>query len=185
MIQPLLLRVPDTKQTTDYSCGASTMQAMARYYGQEHEELDLMVQLGTEPLEGTHPQDMARVAAQLGLQGKLQTELGLEGLQKELDAGRPVLIVAQAWREESENTKPWLECWNSGHYMIVMGMDQEQVYFEDPWILGQRGLIAREEFLERWHHRHAGTVFQQAAILMSGRPDPALQPVSEPILYLP
>lgn len=39
----------------------------------------------------------------------------------------------------------------SGHYMVVMGIDDENVYFEDPPLPGTRGIIPRDEFLSRWH----------------------------------
>jgi predicted double-glycine peptidase len=62
-----------------------------------------------------------------------------------------VIIAAQAWRDDAEKDKPWKDIWDSGHYMVVIGLDKKNVYFEDPSILQSRGFMPREEFLERWH----------------------------------
>jgi predicted double-glycine peptidase len=35
--------------------------------------------------------------------------------------------------------------------MVVIGLDNETVFFEDPAMLGTRGTIPREEFISRWH----------------------------------
>jgi len=35
--------------------------------------------------------------------------------------------------------------------MILLGADEENLYFEDPALLGSRGVIPRAEFVERWH----------------------------------
>jgi len=55
----------------------------------------------------------------------------------------------QAWRVEQG--RPWSETWEDGHYVILIGTDAENLYFEDPSLLGSRGVIARTKLLERWH----------------------------------
>ena len=42
----------------------------------------------------------------------------------------------------------------NGHYMVVIGIDNQNVYFEDPAILGSRGYITDQEFLDRWHDQY-------------------------------
>jgi len=37
---------------------------------------------------------------------------------------------------------------------VVIGMDEENIYVEDPAILGSRGYIPLQEFLERWHEQY-------------------------------
>jgi uncharacterized protein len=47
------------------------------------------------------------------------------------------------------------ESWSDdygGHYMMVIGFDDNNVYFEDPYTLGSRGFVSRQKFQERWHN---------------------------------
>jgi uncharacterized protein len=145
-----ILQVPDTRQSTDYSCGASSLQAVLMYWGMEFMETELMDMLHTTK-EGTKPTDIVRVGQELGFEAELKENLTLEDLEKSVKAGVPVIVDGQAWREGDDLNKPWTDLWEHGHYMVVIGMDDENVIIEDPSLLGSQGFIPRKEFLDRWH----------------------------------
>jgi predicted double-glycine peptidase len=79
----------------------------------------------------------------------------MEELEKLVGEGIPVIVDGQAWRDDKDKEKPWTDVWESGHYMVVIGFDKENVYFEDPSLFGSRGVMTREEFNDRWHDTKA------------------------------
>lgn len=170
--QPLL-PVPDVRQSTPYSCGASALQAVLAYYGIELREDELQRRLGTTPEQGTHPDRILALAGELGFAAQLQENTTLEQLQQELAAGRPVLVMLQAWRDPDEQSLSWSDTWESGHYGVVIGIDEHQVYFEDPSLLGSRGSISRQQLLERWHDYETTPQgrrdYHRGAILLRGK----------------
>jgi predicted double-glycine peptidase len=145
----LLSGVPDVRQSTGYSCGAAALQAVLAYWGTSEREDRLIARLRTTPDQGTHPDDIVRVARELGLEAELRENLALSDLETALARGATVIVDLQAWRESPE--PPWAERWDDGHYMVLLGIDRENLYFEDPSLLGSRGFIPVPEFLDRWH----------------------------------
>lgn len=174
-----LLRMPDVRQTYDYTCGPVSLQAAFGYFGEEHFERDLMEMCQSDPQEGTPPWKLAEVARKLGFQAEIRQNMTLADLEKCVAEGKPVLIAAQAWRNEDQQTTPWSQIWDSGHWMVTAGMDEQNVYFEDPSILGSLGRISREEFLQRWHDIDYGKPFLQGGVIISGKqpqpPEPVIQ----------
>jgi len=147
-----LAYLPDVRQGTNYTCGVSTLQAVLHYWGIPAEEDDLARMLNTTSESGTYPQDMVRVASSMGLDAEFRDNVTLEELRDSLRQGFPVIIDGQAWRDPADNGTPWSDEWDEGHYMVVLGMDDQNVYLEDPYMLGGRGFMPRQEFLERWHN---------------------------------
>lgn len=145
----LLSGLPDVRQSTGYSCGASALQAILAYWGADAREDELIGSLRTTPEHGTHPEDIVRVAREFGLQADLREGLVIDDLKAGLSRGITVIVDLQAWRENSD--RPWSENWEDGHYMVLLGIDEHHLYFEDPSLLGSRGFIPVPEFLERWH----------------------------------
>ncbi len=144
-----LLAVPDVRQSNGYACGASALQAILAYWGIEEREDRLVARLHSTPEAGTHPLDILRVAREFGLTADLREGLDLADLDRALAAGTTVIVDLQAWR--GETALPWSKTWDDGHYMVLLGADRENLYFEDPSLLGARGLIPRQEFVDRWH----------------------------------
>jgi uncharacterized protein len=147
-----LSNMPDTRQSTEYSCGAAALQAVLGYWGRDIGEVDLMELLNTDPDSGTYPDDIIRVAHQMGLEAEYGENLTIMDIEDSLREGKPVMIDCQAWRSVSEHNDSWADEWDNGHWMVIIGLDKENVYFEDPYILGSRGFMSRQEFLERWHN---------------------------------
>jgi predicted double-glycine peptidase len=141
--------VPDVRQSTGYTCGASALQAVLAYWGTSEREDRLAARLRSTPEAGTHPLDIVRVAGEFGHSAELREGLTLDDLEAALAAGTPVIVDLQAWRDKTD--VPWAETWDDGHYMVLCGMDNEKLYFEDPSLLGKRGFIPRDEFVDRWH----------------------------------
>lgn len=168
-----LLRMPDVRQTYDYTCGPVSLQAAFGYYGEEHFERDLMEMCQSDPQEGTPPEKLAEVARKLGFQAEIRQNMTLADLEKFIGEGKPVLVAAQAWRNDDQLQTPWNKIWDSGHWMVTCGMDDKNVYFEDPSILGSLGQIPREEFLQRWHDIDLDKPFIQGGVIISGKdPEP-------------
>ena len=146
---PYLASVPDVRQSTGYTCGAAALQAVLAYWGTAEREDRLAARLRSTPQAGTHPLDIVRVAGEFGLAAELREGLALADLEAALAAGTTVIVDLQAWRDRTD--VPWTETWDDGHYMVLLGMDRENLYFEDPSLLGARGVIPRPEFVDRWH----------------------------------
>jgi uncharacterized protein len=148
----ILCTVPDTRQSADYSCGAAALQAVLRYWGMDIEEDKLIKLLKTSPDYGTNEKDIVRVAKKMGLKAKFEDNITLEDLERSINEGIPVIVDCQSWRSSRYSNKSWANDWRNGHYMVVIGIDESNVYLEDPYTLGSRGYIPRQEFEERWHN---------------------------------
>jgi predicted double-glycine peptidase len=147
----LLEGVPDVRQSTSYSCGAAALQAVLGYYGIEAREDVLMKELRTTEAQGTHPADILRVARARGLRAELREGLTLDDLRAALAKGTPVMVAMQAWADVQAPGFSWAKTWEDGHYVIVLGMNAAEIVVEDPSLLGCRGIIPLQEFIDRWH----------------------------------
>ena len=140
--------LPNATQTTDYTCGASALQAICSYFGVGPEdEWDYEREMGM-PKTGADPIHITTAAEQYGLEVKEYRPMTAKQLEKCLDKGRPVILMLQAWsgREQSYDHE-----WAEGHYVVAIGYDDEVFYVEDPSIHGSRGFLTREELDARWH----------------------------------
>ncbi|HTX61679.1 MAG TPA: C39 family peptidase [Methanobacterium sp.] len=142
-----LLNVPDVKQPTNSSSGPTSLQAVLVYYGTDV-SVSKLINMTNTTENGTLPDNIAQTARELGFTADVKENLTLQDLQNNINQGTPVIILCQAWGNNSTN---WANDTEDGHYMVVVGMDEKNIYFEDPAILGSRGYIPREEFLDRWH----------------------------------
>ena len=148
----ILFHVPDTRQSFNYSCAASALQSVLVYWGIDIEENELIRLLNTTSDNGTDEKDIVRVARQMGLEAELKDNITLVDLERSIKMGVPVIVDCQAWRGSLYSNKSWADDWDDGHYMVVIGIDEKNVYLEDPYVSGPRGFIPRQEFLERWHN---------------------------------
>ncbi|MBI3272452.1 MAG: C39 family peptidase [Planctomycetes bacterium] len=147
---PLILAgVPDVRQSTDYTCGCSALVAVLGYYGFPVDEKTVTREAKVDPEVGAELEDLAAVAGRRGLKASVKEHLTLDDLAKELSEGRPILVLNQSWRTDPKLA--WKDAWDDGHYLVVIGLDRETVYVEDPSLEGSRGTIPRGEFVTRWH----------------------------------
>ncbi|AKB29163.1 hypothetical protein MSSIT_2444 [Methanosarcina siciliae T4/M] len=103
--------------------------------------------LGKTDRKGTTPSGIVEGVEKMGLRAEIRENLTLDDLRDSINKGIPVIVRLQAWKNADQS---W-EMDASSHYMVVIDIDSKNVYFEDPWILGNRGYIPHDEFIERWH----------------------------------
>jgi predicted double-glycine peptidase len=183
----LLAGIPDVRQSTGYTCGAAALQAVLAYWGTSEREDRLAARLRCTPEAGTHPLEIIRVAREFGLEAEIREGLELADLERALADGTTAIVDLQAWRERGD--VPWTETWDDGHYMVLLGMDAANLYFEDPSLLGTRGVIPRAEFVDRWHDYEGAPPldasdrrYVHAAVFIRGRrPAPGRPAAFEPV----
>jgi uncharacterized protein len=144
----MLTGVPDVHQAEYYSCGAASFQAILAYYGISAYEVDLRTMLNCDNAHGTYSWDMVHVAQHLGFDAEWKQNLTLDDIRVSLQQCVPVIIRAQHY---TSRTSTWENTWGIGHYMVVFGMDDQNVYLEDPYILGARLELTRDDFVASWH----------------------------------
>jgi len=141
-----------TRQSTEYSCGASALQAVLSYWGKDVEEQELMQRLNTSPETGTYVGDIVRVARELGFNAEVQENLTLPDLHAALTKGMPVIVCGQAWRSRENSDKSAQEDWEDDHYFVVLGMDNKYVYYQDPFAKRASAFVSHRLFEESWHN---------------------------------
>ena len=165
-----LIKVPNYRQTTDYTCGPSSLLSLLVYYGIHDEtESSLTEKLYTSPDWGTDPNDIERYLVERGFDVESRDMMSFNDLEMIVGSGLPVLITYQAW---SESDDEWKGCWEDGHYSIVIGIDNENVSLEAPSLIGEIGYIPRHEFLDRWHDidRNGNELNQFGIVVMNSSP---------------
>ena len=146
-----LLNVPYVNQPSNFTSGPTSLQAVLAYYGSNTSLDELINMTNTTSENGTLPGDIVQAANNLGFNAVIKENMTLEDLQMYVLQGTPVIVDAQAWRNSTTNNLNWTDDQNNSHYMVVIGIDTSNVYFENPTILGSRGYIPNQEFLDRWH----------------------------------
>jgi predicted double-glycine peptidase len=142
----------DTRQSTEYSCGASALQAVLSYWGKDIDEEELMKLLHTTPETGTYPEDIVKTAQELGFEANVKENLSLDDLEDFTKKGNPAIILGQAWISQEESKKAVTNDWEDGHYVVILAVDKDYVYLEDPFVRMGKGFIPREKFEEHWHN---------------------------------
>jgi len=143
-----IIRVPLTRQATDYTCGVSALQSLLAYYGDEVREDNLSRLLKSNPEEGTSYLRIAEYARQQKYHVELFKHMGMKKLRQCIDKGLPVICLIQAWADERVD---YAGDWKDGHYVVAIGYDDRRVYFMDPSTTGNYTFISTPEFLKRWH----------------------------------
>ncbi len=160
--------VPGVQQRDDYSCGAAALMAVCSYFGVGPDDLEeYKKKLGTNEENGTNVYRIRDMARELGLEADIYHGMTLDDLRKHLDEGSPVIVSIQAYGDSVTYYRD-----DNGHYVVAIGYDESNFYFEDPVLPGRRGFLSIQEFDRRWHddegttekpdpHAHLGVVVRR------------------------
>ena len=134
-----------TRQVTEYSCGASALQSVLAYWGKDVYERELMRLMGTTEEEGTYPDKIANAARALGFEAEVRENLTLDEVRRFTEGGNPMIALAQVWRS-AKSGKSVADEWDAGHYISVLGVDDDNVYFQDPYVRMCKAFAPRRMF---------------------------------------
>ncbi len=141
------VHLPSVKQQTKYSCGAAAFRSIADYFRIRKDEKEWMKLLETST-KGTEHDNLVKIAKGCGMQVECREGMTVEDLCTHLDNKVPVICAMQAW-----GAKEYYKKGQSGHYVVAIGYDNNNIYFEDPTIAGKRGFLNKKEFNRRWHDK--------------------------------
>ncbi|MBI4678438.1 MAG: C39 family peptidase [Elusimicrobia bacterium] len=175
-----LIRVPKTRQATDYTCGVAALQSVLGWFGMDLREDELAKELKPDPQEGTDFRRMAKAAEARGLAVSVRKDATLSELRAALDQGKPAILSVQAWAGSPGAEGPraggkvdYAVDWKNGHYVVAIGYDAKDFYFMDPSLLGHYGAIPAAELPARWHDEESpGERIQHLMLVFSKKAPP-------------
>jgi hypothetical protein len=143
--------------------------------------------MGTTEAVGTHPEGIVRGARALGFDAEAKENLTLDELKRFTDLGHPVIALGQVWRSRKASPGSPRDEWDSGHWFVVLGVDQDYVYTQDPYARMAKMIVPRQAFEEHWHQimggKEAGNPkIERCAIFVRGKAPP---PAAEETVALP
>ena len=160
------LTFPNLRQTYDYDCGATVVQAVLAYYGIHIRKDHIMKIAGTSKRDGTSLSGILKVLKKQGLKYQAR-KMEISEVKKFLDRNIPVILDLQAW--SGKKVLNWGKHWQDGHYVVAIGYDQKKLYFEDSFSF-KRTFLGYEELFQRWHDQDArGRKYFQLGIAVYGK----------------
>ena len=160
-----LIRVPLTRQSSDYTCGVAALQSILYFHDvqDDYSEDTLVKELKADPVNGTSYKAMADFARSKGYLVDARTEMALDDIRNFIDNGVPVIVLIQAW---AESPVDYSQDWEDGHYAGAIGYDRDTVYFMDPSNLGNYTYLPNQEFLDRWHDEDKGVKLNHFGLII-------------------
>lgn len=145
-MKKILLDVKPFQETLDADmCGPASLKIVLEYFGTTKSEEELAGLCKVKKELGTDDKSIKKVAEKLGLKVKIKNNSSYKDIEKWLKKDVPVMVD---WF-----TKGRAYCGDSstadGHYSVVMGLDDEFIYLQDPE-LGAMRKIKREDFMRVW-----------------------------------
>jgi hypothetical protein len=127
---------------------------------------------------------MVRGARSLGFEAHVKENLTLDEVAEFASSGGPVIGLAQVWRSQKDSHIPAAEEWDCGHYVVILAVDKDYVYFQDPYARMCKAFVPRDVFEEHWHHAMGGDLrnpkLVHLAIFIQGE-RPAAEKLAEDI----
>jgi predicted double-glycine peptidase len=144
------IKIKNIRQSNTYSCGAACLMSILAYYNKfDGNESELAKKLKTNYDDGTSPENIIKTAKEFGLNSYMKENCTVDDLKKFVSNKIPVILSYQAW--SNDNKEDWKEEEDDGHYSVLIGVDDKNIYFNDPSLLNKKGYIPIKEFMDRWH----------------------------------
>lgn len=153
------VHLPNIQQVKLFSCGAAALQSIMTFFGAGPiDQEEYITALKTDSKNGTRPNKIVKFARNHGLRVRIETNMELAVLEKQLDKKRPVICAIQAWCGDR------IYDGSSGHYVTAVGYDDKFYYFQDSLIQGYWGYLPKAEMIERWHDWSGSKKFNRLGI---------------------
>ena len=163
-----ILDFPVTRQSHDYSCGPGAVQAVMAYYGEDYRESQLIDSLKTDNNDGTYLKEIVKFFNTQGFRTDIKQKMTVGELIRYIDRNIPVIVLIQAWGDEKDFRNNYRNCWNDGHFVVVIGYTDKNIIFSDP-ALFTSGYIPIKEFADRWHDVDGDKKTYQVGLAVYGR----------------
>lgn len=126
-------------------CGPAVLKMILEFYGIKKSEKTLAHLAGTTMEDGTNANQMQGVLHLFGLKTKIKNNSTFNDIKKYLDKDIPVIVdwFTRGRKDYSDSVVA------DGHYSIVVGLDTQFIYLQDPEI-GRVRKIKRNDFLRVW-----------------------------------
>lgn len=144
-----LLPVQPFQETLfENACAPATFKMLLLYWdmpGKEKTDLDLAKEMGTDPELGTTNKAFLETAERFGFEVTVKDNATYEDIQKWIEKKVPVVVdwFTPGRKDYDEGEMP------DGHYSLVVGLDDEHIYLQDPEVGGLR-TIPRKQFWRVW-----------------------------------
>lgn len=162
-----LIPFPQFRQSTEWSCGATTLQMVLAYYGIDSREERLRKHAGTTPKRGTTAGGLQRVVREHGLRFAAKQQMTASEVQQYIQKKIPVILLLQAWTKKKNVN--WRNDWKDGHYVVAIGYNARHMIFADPASI-HRTILTYPELEQRWHDIDAGkTTYDHFGIAVYGK----------------
>jgi len=148
-INTTLLNVPDVTMPSNSSSGPASLQAVLAYYGTDT-FADQLINMTNTSINGTKPDNIIQTASSLGFTANIKENMSLKDLQGNVSQGRPVIVIITNGTSSNSTVQNMTTPETEYHYLVVIGMDDQNIYFEDPALIGSKGFLPIQEFLDRW-----------------------------------
>jgi ABC-type bacteriocin/lantibiotic exporter with double-glycine peptidase domain len=159
-----ILNFPNLRQTFEYDCGPTALQAVLAYYGIKIREELLIKYAKTSKKDGTRRRGMINVLKKAGLKHIAQ-KMTVVDLRKFIDKKVPVLVLLQAW---SLKKKDYSNSFSDGHWVVAIGYEKDRIIFEDPNSFS-RTFLKDNELEARWHTKFVGETIFNFGLAVFGR----------------
>lgn len=140
-----LLKLTPLQETLhEAMCGPASLKIVLDYYGINKSEQELAKLMGKTD-EGTDEQGFRKVAELLGLNIEVKNEANFSDIDMWLVKGAPVIVnwFTRGRADYSDSDVA------DGHYSVVAGLDDDNIYLQDPEI-GTLRTLKRDDFMRVW-----------------------------------
>jgi len=126
-------------------CGTASLKMVLDYYGVTKSEKEITGMLKYDQEHGTDAKSIAETATELGFKVEIKEDSSFKDIKGWLDKKVPVIID---WFTRGRYDYPEDDV-ADGHYSVVIGLDGEFIYLQDPEV-GRVRKINREDFYRVW-----------------------------------
>ncbi|MEK7574900.1 MAG: C39 family peptidase [Patescibacteria group bacterium] len=126
-------------------CGPASLKIVLDYYGLIKAEQELAELTGVTADMGTDDKNIIRVAESFGFKTVVKNESDFSDIESWLAKGVPVIVN---WFTKGRSDYPDSVV-AEGHYSVAVGLDDENVYLQDPEI-GALRVFTRRDFMRVW-----------------------------------
>ena len=126
-------------------CGPTSLKMVLDYYEVDKSEEDLAKLCKTTDELGTNDVGIQEAAKSLGFKVEIKNNSTFEEIQMWLDKKVPVIVnwITTGRKDYSESEVA------DGHYSVVVGLDDDFIYLQDPEI-GKLRKIKKDDFMKVW-----------------------------------